>query len=236
MARVDETGAAYAGSQLQTQLYVNRRADQLGDAIRAELPELSGATLTWRSPLAADRYREYYGQAFLDRVGLGEHAAALKAFWPPRGPQWDALAVVELPGSGRPGVLLCEGKSYPGELLGGSGTTAAPGSESRQLIEKSLAWTQQRLGVEGKTGADWATSPVYQSANRLATLQWLRSLGVRAWLVHLLFVDDPHGPTTPDEWGAAVRQADEMLGLSGPVPGAGHVLLPAGRQEELAHG
>lgn len=38
--RVDEAGAAYAGSQLQTQLYVNRRTGELDDSIRAEFPEL----------------------------------------------------------------------------------------------------------------------------------------------------------------------------------------------------
>lgn len=131
------TGAAYAGSQLQTQLYVNRRTAALDDAVRSGLPELAGARLQWRSPLADDAYREYYGTAFLDRLGLLEHTAALKAFWPARGPQRDALALVHEPGGTAPGVLLVEGKSYPGELHS-SGCQATPGSPSRQLIERSL--------------------------------------------------------------------------------------------------
>jgi len=73
-----------------------------------------------------------------------------------------------------------------------------------------------------------------QNANRLAHVYWLRSRGVRAWLAHLLFVDDPHGKTTAGEWELSLKQADDELGLTGlAVPAAGHVLLPAGTREEL---
>jgi hypothetical protein len=34
-------------------------------------------------------------------------------------------------------------------------------------------------------------SSVYQSANRYAHLYWLRDKGIDAWLVHVLFCDDP---------------------------------------------
>jgi hypothetical protein len=152
--RVDENGAADAGSQLQTQLYVNQRPGQLDDAIRAEVTDLAEATFSWRSPLAADDYAEYWDKAFLKEVGLSHHAADLKAFWPTGGPHWDALATVNLAGSDRPGVLLGEGKSYPGELYG-SGCQAKPNSLSRALIEKSLAKTQELLGVRTKTPDDW---------------------------------------------------------------------------------
>lgn len=232
--RVDAAGAAYAGSQLQTQLYVNKRRRRLDDELCGEFPELAGAELDWRSPLADDDYAEYYGSAFLDRVGLGHHAAALKRFWPSRGPQWDALAVVRRDGSDRPGVLLVEGKSHVGEMLSGSSCAAAPGSVSRTLIESSLGWAQERLGVQGKSPADWC-GPLYQNANRLAMLLWLHSLGVRAWFAHLLFVgDDTTGPAGADDWAAAVKTANDELGLTGvTVPGAGHVLLPAGTRAEL---
>jgi hypothetical protein len=232
VARVHDHGAAYAGSQLQTQLYVNRRTDALDGAIRNEFRELNGAALEWRSPLASDNYCEYWDRAFLERVDLGHHAADLKAFWPTGGPHWDALAVAHRPDDTRPGVLLVEGKSYPDEFYG-SGCAAQPGSMSRQLIEKSLGRTQQRIGVTGRTPADWC-GPLYQSANRLAHLYWLRSLGVRAWLVHLLFTDDPHGPTNAQQWAEAVRKTNDELGVTGKrVEGAGHVVLAAGTREEL---
>lgn len=223
--RVDATGAARAGSQLQTQLYVNERRDEVNYELLAEFPELTGARIEWRSPLADDGYREYWDAGFLDRVRLAEHAAGLKSFWPTGGPHWDALATVHEPGGLRPGVLLVEGKSYPAELRGG-GCKAEPGSVSRELIEQSLAWTQERLGVTNQTAENWC-GPLYQTANRLAHLCWLRSLGIRAWLAHLLFVDDPLRPTTADEWMQALEAANRDLGLTRPVDGAAHVLLPA---------
>jgi hypothetical protein len=60
---------------------------------------------------------------------------------------------------------------------------------------KSLGWTQDKLGVTGKTPQNWC-GRLYQSANRLAHLYWLLEQGVKTWLVHLLFTDDSHGPTT----------------------------------------
>jgi len=230
--RVDEHGAAYAGSQLQTQLYVNKRTSQLNDALVTEFPGLPAGGIAWRSPLASDGYREYWDRAFLEHLGLIQHVDALKAFWPTGGPHWDALAVVELEGSDRPGVILAEGKSYPAEFYGG-GCAAEQASSSRKLIEDSLSWTQQQLGVNGKTAADWC-GPLYQNANRLAHLCWLRSLGVRAWLVRLLFTGDPHGPTTEPEWLAALKKADTELGLAGlGVEHAGHVFLEAGTREDI---
>lgn len=58
-------------------------------------------------------------------------------------------------------------------------------------------------------------------------------VGVPAWFVHLLFIDDPHAATTPQEREAAVANADHTLGLPAVVPGAGHVLLAAGTFAEL---
>jgi hypothetical protein len=230
--RVDENGAAYAGSQLQTQLYVNTLTAKLDAALRQAFSELASAQFEWRSPLAADGYREYSDKAFLERVELGHHAAELKAFWPTGGPHWDALAIVRRSEDARPGVVLAEGKSYPGELYG-SGCAAKPKSLSRAQIKRSLTWTQNYLGLQGASVETWC-GPLYQSANRLAHLAWLQSLGVRAWLVHLLFLDDPHSPTSAVEWNRALEKANRELGLpETALPGAGHALLPAGSREKL---
>lgn len=81
--------------------------------------------------------------------------------------------------------------------------------------------------------AAW-TGPLYQNANRLAYVHWLRSRGVRAWLVHLLFTDDPHRPTSRIEWEKAIDEADSRLGLSVvALDAAGHVFFPGGSREEL---
>lgn len=225
VARVDDTGAAHAGSQRQTQLWVNQHPEALHRELGRALPEIADARIEWRSPVASERYREYRDRAFLERVGLGEHAEALREFWPRGGPVWDALATVEFGDRRAPGVLLVEGKSYPGELYA-SGCQAVPGSPSRRLIERSLAETQRWLGLV-EEGERWC-GPLYQNANRLAHLCWLREVvGVDAWLVHLLFVGDPRTPTTHEEWTAALAAADDELGLAGPVPGAEHVRLSA---------
>jgi hypothetical protein len=105
-SRTDDVGAAYRGSQLQTQIYVNCWTAELDSAIRQAFPELQEAAFEWRSPLAGEKYAEYAGAAFLRRLGLDAHAAALSGFWPARGPQWDALALVHLPGSDTPGVCV----------------------------------------------------------------------------------------------------------------------------------
>lgn len=225
MARVDEQGAAFAGSQLQTQLWVNRRPQELSDTVRERFPELKDAELKWVSPLEDDKYREYQDSDFLERVGLGRHADELTAFWPPRGPVWDALAVID----GGGGVILAEGKSYPGEI---HGSGAQAGERSLQKIEAALARTQKWLGLDPEPSR-W-TGRLYQTANRLAHLYWLNEVvNTRAWLVHLLFVNDPRTPTSRQEWAEALKQADRELGLRGPAPRAGHVFLEAGNRAEL---
>jgi len=227
--RTDSSGLAFKGSQLQTQLYVNARVSALGSSIRSSglvLPQ--GAELDWRSPLKQEAYAEYRDAEFLRALGLAPQAPALKAFWPARGPRWDALAIVADPA--RPnwrGVLLAEGKSYPGEMRS---STRAEGT-SRQMIAKALAKTQSALGVTPNPEA-WLDG-FYQLANRLAHLVWLRERGVEAWLVHLLFVDDPHRPTSEEEWATAMAATHAELGVPDQHPWVGEVALPALARELL---
>ncbi len=68
---------------------------------------------TGGAPLASAGYREYWDKGFLECLNLQHHASSLKSFWPPGGPHWDALAVVQRPGDIRPGVLLAEGRAIP---------------------------------------------------------------------------------------------------------------------------
>jgi hypothetical protein len=228
--RIDSEGRAFKGSQLQTQIYVNRRADELDAAIRDELSTLRDDTkLTWVSPVADRAYAEYQDLDFLRAAGLEAHAASLGDFWPAHGPVWDALAIVESGGE-RPGVLLAEGKSYPGELFGGGCKATEP---ARSKIAKAITRTQRWAGIEEEPQR-WM-GRLYQTGNRLAHLYWLREIvGVRAWMIHFLFVNDPHGPTTREEWTDAMEAANEELGLSEVVvPHVGHVLLDARDRSEL---
>lgn len=96
-SKVDELGRAYAGSQLQTQIYVNQRSEELSQKVIQELPDLASLhpRLNWVSPLEKDRFAEYQDVAFLNTCGLEHFSAELKAFWPRGGPVWDALASIE---------------------------------------------------------------------------------------------------------------------------------------------
>jgi hypothetical protein len=231
---------AERGSQLQLQLYVNRRTEALDGAIRKRFTEIPGH-LRWRAPLEADGFREPRDRDFLAAIGCEDLAEELAAFWPTGGPVWDGVAVVESP-EGRDGVVLVEAKSHPGEIYGGGSGATAEASIKR--IRGSLETTQRRLGIA--IDADrWIRplrpelpghSSVYQSANRYAHLYWLHEKGIDAWLVHVLFYDDPtYRGTTREEWEEALPRIEEDLGLRGVrVPHADHVFLPGLNPDDVA--
>jgi hypothetical protein len=222
---VDTNGLAHAGSQRSLQLWVNRRGDDLSesirDALRHELP--SSSVIRWVSPLASKRYAEYHDTDFLRAVGYDRLSARLASFWPKGGPHWDALAVVEDPClNGASGVILLEAKSYAREMYSG-GCAASPAS--RRHIEESLGVIKGWLGAA--TGADW-TGPLYQHANRLAHLYFLREIaGVPTWLINVCFVNDRRSPTGRDGWLIALAQARQELGLVGQAPHEADLILDA---------
>ena len=230
--RVDEFGRAYAGSQLQIQIYVNRRLEELSLGVLRELPSLASlkVRLAWVSPLEAKKFAEYQDRAFLAAVGLEHLARSLSNFWPPGGPVWDALAAVEIPGAAESnGVVLVEAKSYPREICG-SGCGAK--LQSLKLIEAALSQTKRWLGVA--EDVDW-TGRLYQSANRLAHLCFFREIvGVPAWLVNIYFLRDPRRPTRIEEWEEALPQVKEKLGLTGvDIPDTASLFLKARDRREL---
>ena len=161
--------------------------------------------IDWLSPLASDDFAEYRDTAFLTRIGCGDLAAELAAFWPARGPQWDALGRTD-----RGDVLLIEAKAHVAELCSPA-TQASPAPRVR--IEAALEGLAERLGARAGH-APWATT-FYQLANRLAHLDFLRRNGVAAWLVLVNVVgdDDIGGPSTSAAWEAAYQVAFYALGL-----------------------
>jgi hypothetical protein len=79
-SRTDELGRAFKKSQLQIQLYVNRRQSQLTAAVLNALPCLADLhpQLTWVSPLEAERFAERRDTAFIraiERPGGRPHLA-----------------------------------------------------------------------------------------------------------------------------------------------------------------
>ena len=229
---MDGLGRAYAGSQLQIQLWVNRRSRELTQAVLAVLPSLAslGPRIRWVSPLEGTRFAEYQDREFLRAVALKRCAPQLSRFWPRGGPVWDALAAVETartPDCG--GVLLVEAKSHVSEVYSGGCKASA---RSRKRIEEALKSTKRWLGAS--SDSDW-TGALYQSANRLAHLYFFREVvGVPAWLINVNFINDPHSPTSRAEWEVALVGIKAQLGLAGiSVPHAADLFLEAGTRSEL---
>ncbi len=191
------------------------------EVLRANLGAAK-AEITWVSPLAQDNYQEYRDAEFLAALGLSEFGEVLSRFWPTGGPCWDALGLVTSSDSGRPDVILVEAKSHIPEVYG---TGCQAGKRSRKLIEHSLAAAKRWCGAS--QDADW-TGALYQSANRLAHLYFLREvLKRRAWLINVYFLNDPIRPTRHDEWENAIQLVKRTLGLPLLLPGVLDVLLPA---------
>ncbi len=59
--RRNSQGRAFAGSQLQVQIYVNRRRRELDEKVLGELAKegMSGVSIDWVSPLEDQRFAEY---------------------------------------------------------------------------------------------------------------------------------------------------------------------------------
>jgi hypothetical protein len=214
--RVDERGRAFAGSQRWLQYFVNQERGRVLSKNIAKASGLSTGQMEWTSPLTRDRFAEYRDEAFLQAVGLEALWPALSDFWPNRGPCWDGLARVG------DGALLVEAKSYPGEVESG-GCKASP--VSRDKIERALNQAKTWLGAE--PSADWL-GPLYQSANRLAHLYFLREVArVPAWLVNVYFLNDPRTPTERPAWDRSLAEVQTRLGLKSAPPFTISVFLEA---------
>lgn len=220
--RVNSAGLAYAGSQRQIQLYVNRRCEELSRAAVKSLglaPE-TAALLQWVSPVEREQYKELRDVHFLRALGLDRHAPALKRFWPGRGPSWDALATLD----GARGCILLEAKSHVSEIYG-DGCRAA--GKSRKTICDAIEATKKWLGVPHE--ADWL-GKLYQSANRYAHLYFLREeCGVGAHLLNVYFIDDRtiREPASQSDWDTAIGSVKAELGLARSAPHCGSAFLKA---------
>ena len=191
------------GSLMWTQRLINNYPALLNAELTAAGMLPAGETVEWVSPLKDDDWAEYRDGSFLERLGLSRLQPSLRAFWPARGPQWDAL--------GRSGgtVYLVEAKAHAGEMASDG---AASTETSIALIGQSLATARTAMGASDD--ADWYTGH-YQFANRLAHLHFLRQNGVDAHLVFIYFMGDAdmRGPKARTEWSDAIESARKHLGF-----------------------
>jgi hypothetical protein len=168
--------------------------------------------LEWISPLAEDDYTELRDEVW-GRLDLPGPSPQEAGFWPRRGPQWDATAVV---GGRGGGCVLVEAKAAVGEDRSVADTRTQSTLKQRRT---AMAEAQRHMGA---TVADW-TAPRYQLANRLTHLYYLRArLGFAAWLALIYFVDEssptPGGgtakyPRSASEWEPEIHSGWEDLGL-----------------------
>ena len=205
-----------SGSRLWLALLAGTTSDNrnlLDAELSKHLPGVGPGSIDWRSPIAGDDFREYRDARFLKALDLlalqpklvgGAKTPA--GFWPARGPVWDALAVDS---SGL--RILVEAKAHIPEIVSmkGCSATAQP---SIKLIRKRFDQVKTALRVS--TQADW-TGPLYQHANRISHLWWLRQQGVDAHLVFLYFLnaDEVDGPTATASWEGAIKLEEKLLGL-----------------------
>jgi hypothetical protein len=204
MSRVPQKPAS-RGSQKWLQLLVNRAPHLLDSALGRHLGLSPADTIAWLSPRADDGYAEYRDEAFLTKIGARPQRTPLAAFWPTRGPQWNALGRTS---RGEP--LLVEAKAHIPELL--SPPCPAAGRTLR-AIRTSLDRVKRAVSL--RAAADWSTT-YYQYANRLAHLYFLRTLNqVPAYLVSLYLVGDTdlRGPRTPEQWAGALELVHAQLGI-----------------------
>jgi hypothetical protein len=237
--RVDDAGRAYAGSQLQLQIYVNRRQAELDHEITQALG-LPPGPLTWVSPLESAGFKEYKDAAFLKKLGLERLIEPLGLFWPNSGPRWDGLARIE----GSQTVVLVEAKNYPAEVRGGGCkatdataiTAKSPVSRTtnaRKRIIAALTAAARNLGV--RDSSHW-TGPLYQYANRLAHVDFLIRNGVDARMVNVCFTHDPHPTrnTSPEQWLLSCVDLKREIGfIEGAPPWLVDVQLPVRDRSEL---
>lgn len=188
-------------------------------AIRAALDLPPTVSIDWRSPRANDAYAECRDGDVLALLGLEYLRAELKAFWPERGPQWDAI------GTASDGtIILVEAKAHAGELA----SSCAAGAVSLEKIGRALDAAKSHYGAPADR--DWLRH-YYQYANRLAHLKFFRDHGVDAHLVFVYFLGDEQmdGPASKEAWATAIDDCHTALGIPGDhgFPGEHDVFIEA---------
>lgn len=215
------------GSRLQLRSYLAEHRAEFDESL-LKLLRAAGADysrLEWVSPVKSTGFAEYRDADFVRRLGLGHLVEALQKFWPDNGPCWDALAIAHHPLQSRNnGVILLEAKSHRLEMCGCCG---AAGSRSKRQIE--TAFDSTKLWLKARSRTQW-TSFLYQYANRLAHLYFLRSIvepKVEAWLVNLYFTQDRYRPTSQLQWDDFLLEVKWALGLDHDPPFSLNLFLPA---------
>ena len=236
--RVDDQGRAYKKSQLQIQIAVNRRRDELERKLFDALPSLAelDPDLEWISPLEIEGFGELWDGRLPERMERPDLVPRLEEYWPPGGPHWDAVAVARSKDGSWLGPVLVEAKSYPGEMR-----SRCEAKDGRQLIETRLQetrmWLRDRIGGPSENHADAWMNRYYQAANRLAFLRFFNEvIDGKGWLLNVLVVNDPDpdARTSEAEWRARLPEIHRELGVDEEkIPELGTAFIEGRPRSEL---
>jgi hypothetical protein len=193
------------GSLKLIQHVINKSPSLLNNPINDFIGHKEENSIEWLSPREDDDYSEYRDQAFFDLLGINLAKEKLKDFWPPRGPQWDALGRIK-----DRTYSLVEAKAHVSELIS---SCQAKSTRSKSLIKKNLNETRTYLNLNPDYDL---TKGLYQYCNRLAHLYFLRILNdIPAYLVFVYFVNDhTHIPTTRGERNGALQLMHSLSGTN----------------------
>lgn len=184
------------GSQVNIQWSVNADRANFVKKILETNPDWEGGTIAFYSPLEKDDYEEYKGSSFIKgRIHNGSSfwedmgvtcPEDIKSgtFWPVRGANWDALAILTRK-DGCKELLLFEAKAHIGELIHGKDSKEWC-EESKSIIIKSLSKTIGKYST--KSAEAWLSA--YQFSNRIAYAQHLNECGIRTCVVYVLYNND----------------------------------------------
>jgi hypothetical protein len=129
------------GSLRDIQVLVNRFPDMFTNKIKENIV-IKSNRIDWVSPLKDDDYSEYRDNGFIEKLVIQNLKLPLAAFWPAKGPQWDALGKGD-----HEEYFLVEAKANIDEIV--SAETKATG-KSLELIKKSLDGLKKYLKVNNK--------------------------------------------------------------------------------------
>lgn len=138
-------------------------------------------TLTWLSPLANQKFKEYQLSSLASQLGIPNGSFS---FWPQRQPQWDGIAI------GEKGTLyLFEGKSHLGET---KSTLKSTNNVNKTLITNTFNSYWQQYKITDNTIQQHWLKGNYQIANRIVFLNEIKKINKNVKLVFLNFVNDPY--------------------------------------------
>jgi len=163
--------------------------------------------ITWLSPLADDKYKEYQlnNKCMSNKLALDKNT--FSSWWPfLRQPQWDAIGKTD-----KRKIILVEAKAHLKETV--SPCTAIP--ENKKIIQESLKQTHDKLSAVKLFDEKIWMNKYYQIANRL--LFWINLQSkLETNLIFLNFinipcVDERRPPATAEEWDNHYNKIFDLL-------------------------